>query len=241
LTHAPTPRSPVALAARDLAPTFLVVFRELRPRTPLPDIDIRFYPYASLNSTVRLREGRILVRISDVLASAPEPFFEALAQILLRKLFRKAVPESYQARYRRYLGGKDISAKAQLVRQIRGRKRTTPPQGGHRDLEAAFEVLNRTYFHGLLARPVLSWGPAAARHNLGHYDPAHNTILISRIFDSAAVPEFVLAYVLYHEMLHLKYPVRMNGSRRCVHSREFQAEERQFPQWKEAEAWLKRL
>ncbi len=235
------PHSSAAPAVRDLTPTFLAVFREIRPRTPLPEIRIAFYPYTSPNSTVRVREGRILVRISDVLASAPEPFFEALAQILLRKLYRKEIPENYQARYRRYLGSKDINAKAQLIRQIRGRKRMTPPAGRHRDLAAIFEVLNGTFFHGLMARPVLSWGPAVARHNLGHYDPAHNAILISRVFDSPAVPEFVLAYVLYHEMLHLKYPVRMNGSRRCVHSREFQAEERRFPQWKEAEAWLKKL
>jgi hypothetical protein len=51
----------------------------------------------------------------------------------------------------------------------------------------------------------------------------------------------VLAYVMYHEMLHLKFPVKMNGTRRCVHSAEFRAEERRFPLWKEAEAALKRL
>jgi hypothetical protein len=33
----------------------------------------------------------------------------------------------------------------------------------------------------------------------------------------------------------------MKGLRRCVHSREFKAEERQFPQLKEALAFIKRL
>jgi predicted metal-dependent hydrolase len=55
------------------------------------------------------------------------------------------------------------------------------------------------------------------------------------------VPRFVLEYVLYHEMLHLLFPVRMKGSRRCVHSAEFQAEERRFPMWQEAERLLKQL
>ena len=33
----------------------------------------------------------------------------------------------------------------------------------------------------------------------------------------------------------------MRGLRRCVHSREFKAEERLFPQLAEAQAFLKRL
>jgi predicted metal-dependent hydrolase len=56
-----------------------------------------------------------------------------------------------------------------------------------------------------------------------------------------AVPRYVLEYIVYHEMLHLKHPVKLRGSRRCVHSAEFQAEERLFPQVNEANAFLKRL
>jgi predicted metal-dependent hydrolase len=48
-------------------------------------------------------------------------------------------------------------------------------------------------------------------------------------------------YIVYHEMLHLKHPVRLRGSRRCVHSPEFQAEEKLFPQLVEANTFLKRL
>jgi len=48
-------------------------------------------------------------------------------------------------------------------------------------------------------------------------------------------------YIVYHEMLHLKHPVKLRGSRRCVHSSEFQAEEGLFPRLEEAKAMLKRL
>jgi predicted metal-dependent hydrolase len=48
-------------------------------------------------------------------------------------------------------------------------------------------------------------------------------------------------YIVYHEMLHLKHPVRLRGSRRCVHSAEFQAEEKLFPEAERVEAFLKRL
>jgi hypothetical protein len=47
--------------------------------------------------------------------------------------------------------------------------------------------------------------------------------------------------LVYHEMLHLKHPVRLRGSRRCVHSREFAAEENLFPELERAKAFLKAL
>ncbi|MGH9488337.1 MAG: M48 family peptidase [Terriglobales bacterium] len=226
---------------RDLEPTFLAVFRELKPRTPLPEMEIGFYPFAQISNTVRLRRGRLLIRLSDLLQTAPELVLESLAHILLRKLYRRPVPEIYSARYRRYLGRRAMVAKAHLIRQIRGRKLLGSPQGHLHDLEAIFEELNQRLFQGWMARPNLAWTPSASRRSLGHYDPAHNAILISRVFDSPRVPRLALEYVLYHEMLHLRYPVRMRGSRRCVHSAEFRAEERRFPAWAEAEAALKNL
>ncbi len=92
-----------------------------------------------------------------------------------------------------------------------------------------------------MARPRMSWSQTKTRRILGHYDPAHNAIIISRMFDHLAVPAYVLEYIVYHEMLHLKHPVKLRGSRRCVHSAEFQAEEKLFPHAAEANAFLKRL
>jgi predicted metal-dependent hydrolase len=48
-------------------------------------------------------------------------------------------------------------------------------------------------------------------------------------------------YIVYHEMLHLKHPVRLKGSRRCVHSSEFQADEREFAQLEGAKKYLSLL
>jgi predicted metal-dependent hydrolase len=65
--------------------------------------------------------------------------------------------------------------------------------------------------------------------------------VVSRVFDDFRVPRYAVEYIVYHEMLHLKHPVKLRGSRRCVHSGEFQAEERLFPRFEEAKAMLKRL
>jgi len=220
---------------------FQETFQELRPSSPPPELKIEFFAFANINNTIRLREGRLLVRLSDLLEGAPDPVLRAIAHILLAKMYRRPIDRGLAARYRKYVGSHDITRKAHLVRQMRGRKRLLSPRGHFYDLDAVFEDLNLRFFHGLMARPRLSWSQKKTRRILGHYDPAHNAIIISRIFDHPAIPPYVLEYIVYHEMLHLKHPVRLRGSRRCVHSAEFQAEEKLFPQVDQANAFLKRM
>jgi predicted metal-dependent hydrolase len=215
--------------------------RELRPRDPVPELKIDFFAFTSIKNTIRMREGRLLVRLSDLLEGAPASILQAIAHILLAKMYRRPVDRDAAVRYRRYVSSQNISRKANLVRQMRGRKRLDSPQGRSYDLEAVFEDLNTRFFHGLLARPRMTWSRDHARNSLGHYDPAHNAIVVSRIFDHPRVPRSAVEYIVYHEMLHLKHPVRLRGSRRCVHSAEFQAEEKLFPQLEEVKRFLRRL
>jgi predicted metal-dependent hydrolase len=216
-------------------------YRELRPRDPIPELKVDFFAFTSIKNTIRMREGRLLVRLSDLLEGAPATVLQAIAHILLAKMYRKPIEREAAVRYRRYISSQDISRKAHLVRQMRGRKRLHSAQGHTYDLEAVFEDLNTRFFHGLLARPQLTWSRNHSRNSLGHYDPAHNAIVVSRIFDHPRVPQYAVDYIVYHEMLHLKHPVRLRGSRRCVHSAEFQAEEKLFPQLAEVKRFLKQL
>jgi len=220
---------------------FFEAYRELRPRAPYPEFHVEFFPFSNVNNTIRLRQGKVLVRISDLLSGAPEDVLHAIAHILLAKLYRKEIESRHATRYRRYLGRRDISRKAHLVRQERGRKVLLTAQGRHYNLEAIFDDLNLRFFHGLLARPPMTWSRHVSRQSLGHYDPAHNTIVISRVFDRADMPRYGIEYLIYHEMLHLKHPVKLNGSRRCVHPKAFQEEEKLFPELEQAKALLKRL
>ena len=207
----------------------------------MPPLDVKFRRFTSLNTTIRLREGKLLVRLSDLLEASPESVHRAIAHILLAKLYRKPITASHADRYRRYVSSEAVSKQAEHLRQTRGRKNISTPLGHHYDLDEVFESLNRRFFHGLLGRPTLTWSAHAARRMLGHYDAAHNTIVVSRVFDRADTPRCAIEYLLYHEMLHLKHPVRVKAGRRCVHSREFQAEERLFPELAEAKEYLKRL
>jgi hypothetical protein len=217
------------------------VWKDLRPRAEPPEILVEFRRYANANSSVRLEAGRLTVRIADILEGAPAPIVEALAHILLGKLYRRPAAPMYHHRYRLYLNRREIRQKMQLVRQIRGRKFVSGPQGSSHDLKEIFERLNRDYFEGLLGRPRLGWSRLRSRSLLGHFDPSHNAIVISRIFDQPAAPLLALEYVMFHEMLHLRHPVDHNGARRRVHTKEFRQAERAFPRMAEAKELLKKL
>ncbi|MGO4214040.1 hypothetical protein AB4043_24870, partial [Terriglobus sp. YAF25] len=225
----------------ELRQLFHEEYRELRPRAPMPELHVRFRRFTSLNTTIRLRDGKLYVSLSDLLEAAPESVLRAIAHILIAKLYRKPILRLHADRYRRYTQSEPVSKMAEHIRQTRGRKRILTAKGRHYDLDEVFETLNRRFFHGLMGRPVLTWSGHNARRLLGHYDAAHNTIMISRVFDRPDTPRCAIEYLLYHEMLHLKHPVRVKSGRRCVHSREFQAEERLFPELEEAKAYLKRL
>lgn len=208
---------------------------------PPPEIRIEFYPFANVSSNIKMRDGGLRVRLSDLLEGAPESVIEAIAHILLAKIYRKAIRPEHSVRFRRYVSSHDMRAKAHLVRQVRGRKRIGPAKGFVYHLEEIFDELNQTFFHGLLGRPRLTWSQVRSRRSLAHYDPAHNAIVVSRVFDHPLVPRCAIEYILYHEMLHLKHPVKLRGSRRCVHGKEFQAEEKLFPHLNQAKAFLKTL
>jgi hypothetical protein len=217
------------------------IYRELRPRAEMPVFEVQFYPFANINNTIRLREGCLKLRVSDLLEAAPEPVLRAIVHILLAKIYRKPIDAGQALRYRRYVASRDMQQKAHLVRQIRGRKRLGSARGRVYDLEAIFDELNSRFFHGLLGRPQLTWSAERARNSLGHYDPAHNAIVVSRIFDQPQVPRYAIEYLVYHEMLHLKHPVKLRGGRRSVHGTEFHADEKLFPQLEEARQFLKTL
>lgn len=225
----------------DAPAIFARVFREMRPRTRAPSIQVVYRRYTNANAQVRWENGTLEVRLADTLAGAPESVLHALAEILLCKLFRRPVPAASNDRYRRYLNRHDVRRSLDLVRQIRGRKKVLHPRGRCYDLEQIFEDLNFRYFFGLMARPVLGWSPFASRNMLGHYDPSHNAIVLSRILDRPETPPLAVEYVLFHEMLHLRHPAEHNGARRCVHTRAFKDAEKQFELLREAKALLRKL
>jgi len=231
-------RSPAQEAARRICAS---VFARLQPRTPVPPIEVEFCRFANPDSYIHQTQGGLRLRLTDMLEGGPAPILEALLFILLGKLFRKPVPQLYARRYRAYFNRREVRRSVNLLRQLRGRKFVSDPRGVHYSLEVVFEELNARFFNGLLGRPRLGWSRGRSRTTLGHYDPSHNAIIISKLLDSPGVPRLALEYVLFHEMLHLRFPARQQGAWRRVHTHELHQAEHAFPALKEAKRLLKKL
>jgi len=226
----------------DLLRIFSVAHRELRPRTPIPDIQVEFFPFAGINHTARLREGRLRIRVSDIFAVAPEDVQRCLALILLAKLYRKTIDAEFHRAYRSFILRSEIQEMARVAKRSRGRAcRPLNSTGKHTNLAAIFDRLNAAYFGGTLDQARLSWSPKPSRRILGRYDSAAHTIFISPIFDSLSVPLHVTEYIMYHEMLHIKHESRVQDCRMMVHTPEFKNDERKFEYYRESRLWLKTL
>ena len=225
----------------DLAEVFRRVFLRLRIKSSLATIDARFHPFAGLRSTIAVREGALKARISDVLADASPLVLEALAEILLARIFRRRPSREARECYLAYTFRPAIRVRVDAARRERGSKRLLPPRGHHHDLEEIFRSLNQRFFDGKILAARLGWSHQNSRRILGHYDSGHGTIIISRKLDSPSVPHYLVEYVVYHEMLHIRFPVERRGHRRVVHSREFRAAEKKFPQYELACRQIKHL
>jgi predicted metal-dependent hydrolase len=206
-----------------------------------PQFVVEYHPYTDLTHTIRLREGTARVRISDVLQKAPRAVVEAVAAILLGRLYRRRPPDELVELYRQFSYARSTRTRILQQRQRRARRVAHEPTGAHHDLAPLFEQLNQQYFEGALPLPRIGWSSRAWRSQLGCFDPALNQIVINRQLDRPGVPEYVVAYVLYHEMLHQKHPIRFARCRRESHSAEFRREEKRFADYTRAMKFLERF
>lgn len=202
---------------------------------------MEYYPYSGLSHTLRVRDEIAHVRISDAVRGAPAAVMEALAAILLARVYRRRVPLQMAREYRAFAVTTLASHKMRRLRRQRARHRGTIAQGNSHNLETLYDRLNGEYFGGRLRRPHLAWSGRAWRRQLGCFDGALGQILINRRLDRAEVPEFVVEYVLYHEMLHQKHPLRLAAHCRLEsHSAAFRREERRYAHFHRAMRYLKR-
>ncbi|NJL00188.1 MAG: SprT family zinc-dependent metalloprotease [Spirulinaceae cyanobacterium SM2_1_0] len=111
-------------------------------------------------------------------------------------------------------------------------------RGSHYDLQSFFAELNQHYFQGQLTAPQLAWTQRRTRRKLGHYEGSRDRVVLSRSLDSPQVPAYVVAYVLYHELLHKHCGIYWQNGRQRAHTPDFRAAERQFEDYERAIAWL---
>jgi hypothetical protein len=229
-----------AVSQADLGEVFARVFRRLRLRGETPLFQASFHPFAGLRSTIRVKSANtVQVRVADLLAEARPLVIEALAEILLTRLYHSRTSREACDCYQAWAHSPGVLRRIDEVRRDRGRKLLLPPRGRRFDLKEIFADLNRRFFASEIDGIRIGWSPNRSRTLLGHYDSSHRTITITRWLDSPGVPRYVVEYLVFHEMLHVRIPVEHRNHRRVVHSAEFMAAERAFPDYARAARWLR--
>jgi hypothetical protein len=205
-----------------------------------PRFVVEFYPYASLVQTIRLRGDTAFVRLSDLMRQAPAPVLEAAAAILLGRLYRRGVPRPLAEPYQTYAVHHRTRRRVVRLRQSRAARPALNPMGRFFSLKPIFDSLNQEYFAGSLQPPCLGWSPRPWRAQLGCFDPALQQIVLSSRLDDARVPAYAVEYVMFHEMLHMRHPIRRAACGLQSHSRKFRAEEKRYLHYQRARRYLRR-
>jgi hypothetical protein len=235
--HAHRDRTPIPGGAQ----VFHRMYTRLGCQGRPPNFIVEFYPYSNLVHTIRLREDSAFVRLSDILRDAPLSILEAAAAILLGRLYRRRAPRELLDAYRHYSVARGTHKRVLATRLRRGRRVAGGPNGNVHDLAPMFLRLNKEYFAGKLHRPRLGWSRRNWRAQLGCFDPGLDQIVMNKRLDEKEVPPYVVEYVLYHEMLHVRHPIRVAACGLQAHSAAFRAEERRFAHFARAHKFLELL
>ena len=182
----------------------------------------------------RRGEGEIAYRVHHMFLGAPDDVVGALAAWAGRG---RGAPG------RRREAGRSIDA---FVKTHRARIAVPTgdrlePRGRAHDLQAIYDRLNAAHFGGAIEARI-GWGAARAgarRRTVktGVYVQDARIIRIHPTLDRLEVPEFYVATVVFHEMLHQAVPAREVNGRRVVHGADFRRRERAYPDYARAKTW----
>jgi hypothetical protein len=178
--------------------------------------------------------GTLRIRVHMMFLGAPERVLEALV--------RYVVNHDRQASQ---VVGEFIDANNHRIRASRLVPGPLRMRGRVHDLYAILAEVSATYFGGVVADVLITWGrrtqPRGSKKRaaikLGSYSAIERLIRVHPALDNEWVPRYFVSYIVYHELLHHLIPaLRVNG-RAALHSREFIRKEREFRYYERALVW----
>ena len=177
--------------------------------------------FSSYNANVRKTGSNLVFSFSPEWRSVSEEISIGLVQELLRKILRrKAATTTNMQLYGSFIKNLHLAA--------------TKTAADDR-LLIIFNNVNEKYFSSLIDTPNLRWS-GSSKARLASYDYHTDTISVNTAFRDAD-PDIV-AYLLYHEMLHKKLKFSSSGAKTVHHSSEFRRLERSFENREEMERKL---
>ena len=195
------------------------------------NIVIHFCPIKALYK-VRHSNDCVLVKFPTEMILSGQNHFTILAEMIFnKKNHKKELLEIVRSKqYRVVL--QDIELLAGIVERTKGICF---------DLEETFNRINGQYFDGNIQRPRLVWSRTFNCRKFGHYDLAHDIVMVNSSLDNPKVSTFTVDFIMYHELLHKKLGVKGNGKNIISHDSEFRRQEKMFAEFNKAKNQLNSL
>jgi len=206
---------------------------------PLPKykrykIEFSFYHTSALFQ-FQGKSSQIQITAQESLVNAPDSVLIALLETALGK-----PSQSSRQQIRDHTFSPAYQATREYLEYL-GIPKGSFAKGSVHDLAESFERVNADYFDDKIAEPHLTWSNRSTKRKFGHYQWDTDTVMVSRTLDQDRVPEFVVDYVMYHELLHKKLGAQVVNSRRMVHTRSFHKEEAKFTKLDQAQKFLNKI
>lgn len=206
-----------------------------RLNTPKKKYEFRINNNRCTMLSVKWEPDKTKVSLHKMFLDAPDNVMDQLACYLKQE--RKTISPEVRAFIDTNLQKMDYSWQID--------PKTLEVAGSVYNLKEIYDDLNHEYFEGKLNLLITWFGKTSqknrSRFTFGLYHDQMRLIKINRMIDSPRFPDYVVSFVIYHEMLHHVCPSYYDKKgRHHVHSKEFKAMEKKFKHFELAEHWIKR-
>jgi hypothetical protein len=179
--------------------------------------------FSQYNAHVKYRAGVYSFFLSNKWYNVSEEIQIGIVQHLLQKVFKTKIKTLHQDLYEAFIKNVHISIPKNKVEE---------------QLKESFDRVNEKYFLGMVDMANLVFGQKSFR-KLGSYEYASDKITISDVFrDISNEEEYLLDFVMFHEMLHKVHKFKTVNNRSMHHSRKFKLAEKEFENSQDIEKQL---
>ncbi|MCB2200923.1 M48 family metallopeptidase [bacterium] len=174
---------------------------------------------------------QVRIRLHRNMCHMPDEVLNSLAG-WIRKPGKSGAPDLVRTYIR------SLPAEEQPTR--RRRPAQLVQQGDVHDLGSIAQRVNQEQFNGSVTAGV-SWGRDTSRtpvrvRRIGSYHRDSNTITIHPVLDDVRVPEAIVAFTIFHEMLHALQP----ATQKRHHDKAFRQAEQAHPDYDSVQRWMKK-
>lgn len=197
-------------------------------------LDLKINDNRSTMLSVKWEPDCTKVSLHRMFLKAPQNVMQALACYLKGK--DKKLAPSIKAYIEYNLQRLDYSHELDLSK--------LDTRGRIYDLEKIYHYLNDEYFDDSLGLHITWFGErkkrVSQRVTFGLYHDPLRLIKINRLLDHQHFPDYFVAYVIYHEMLHYVCPTYVDAKgQKHIHSKAFKEQEKKFKYYQHAQNWIR--